>query len=336
VADDIRALSAELARDPSSLRYVELAEALRRKGHAQEALQVAIHGLGRHPDHADGYDALARIHTDRGELDQARGAWERALAIAPEHAGALKGIGFLFYRQGEVRKAREALEHALAADPSDDQARRALAMVKGEPPPPPLPITERSTLELARPTTGRLRPEDVPQLRATAGNIPALRPSAAGAARPAEPAPAPAPRASTPTAAPVVAPPVPAPGGAAERPPVFAGLEGATADILLLQQNGLVLAGGLRAPDGVDVSELAAAALAGVSGEAERTAGYLKLGAWTTIVAEADTANVVLAPVAGGAMLMVRRERSTPVGLAIRIAERAKETARRWLEGQGL
>jgi tetratricopeptide (TPR) repeat protein len=323
VADDIRALSAELARDPSSLRYVDLAEALRRKGHAQEALQVAMHGLGRHPDHADGYDALARIHTDRGELDQARAAWERALAIAPEHAGALKGIGFLFYRQGEVRKAREALEHALAADPNDDQARRALAMVRGEPPPPPLPITERTTAEMRRPS-GRLTPEDVPQLRATAGSIPAPRTSVGGT-------PVSGPRAST-----APATPSPVPAGVAERPPVFAGLEGATADILLLEHHGLVLAGGLRAPDGVDVSELAAAALAGVSGEAERTAGYLKLGAWTTIVAEADGANVVLAPVEGGAVLMVRRERSTPVGLAIRIAERARETARRWLEGQGL
>ena len=323
MADDIRALSAELARDPSSLRYVALAEALRRKGHAQEALQVAMHGLGRHPDHADGYDALARIHTDRGELEQARGAWERALAIAPEHSGALKGIGFLFYRQGEVRKALEALEHALAADPSDDQARRALAMVKGEPPPPPTPITERTTQEIERRPSGRLTPEDVPQLRATAGNIPALRPSAAGTPAPAVPAAAGPPQA-------------PVPVGVSERPPVFAGLEGATADILLLEQHGLVLAGGLRAPDGVDVSELAAAALAGVSGEAERTAGYLKLGAWTTIVAESDGANVVLTPVGDGAVLLVRRERSTPVGLAIRIAERAKDTARRWLEGQGL
>jgi hypothetical protein len=33
---------------------------------------------------------------------------------------------------------------------------------------------------------------------------------------------------------------------------------------------------------------------------------------------------------------MVRREKSTPVGLAIRITERARATAQRWLEGQGL
>lgn len=322
MADDIRTLSAELARDPSSLAYVPLAEALRRKGHVQEALQTALHGLGRHPDHADGYDALARVHTDRGELDEARAAWERALAIAPEHVGALKGLGFLFWRQGDVRKAIDTLEHALAAAPGDDQARRALAMVKGEPPPPAAPAPEAPVR-----TSGRLTPEEVPQLRATASRI--LQ-SLAGA----DPLLLPPGATQVPAAG---SPPPPAPAAAAgARPAVFAGFEGATADILLLDARGLVLAGGLRASDGADVSELAAAALAGVSGEAERTAGYVRLGAWSAIVAEAESANVVLAPLEGGAMLMVRREKSTPVGLAIRITERARATAQRWLEGQGL
>ena len=118
-----------------------------------------------------------------------------------------------------------------------------------------------------------------------------------------------------------------------ERPPVFDGLEGANADILLLDARGLVMAGGLRNDQGVDVSELAAAALAGVSGEASRTTGYLSLGDWSVIVAEAENANVVLSPVGEGALLMARRDRSTPVGLAIRIAERARGAAARWLAG---
>jgi predicted regulator of Ras-like GTPase activity (Roadblock/LC7/MglB family) len=115
---------------------------------------------------------------------------------------------------------------------------------------------------------------------------------------------------------------------------VFAGLEGATADMLLLDGHGLVMAGGLKAADGSDVSELAAAALAGVSGEASRTADYLKLGAWTVIVAEAELANVVLSPVGESALVMLRRDKSTAVGLALRIGERAKRAASQWLEAQ--
>lgn len=277
MADDVRALTAALAREPSSLVYVELAEALRRRGQLAEALQVVQHGLARHPDHADGYDAMGRVAADQGDLVLAREAWERALAIEPEHAGALKGIGFVFWRQGDLKRAEDALEHALAVNPDDQAVRKALHTVKG--------------MEWTEGTEGAERAE--------------------------------------------VAPSVPTVPTAPHRPTVFAGLEGSTADILLLDSRGLVLAGGLKASDGSDAAELAAAALAGVSGEASRTASYLKLGAWTTILAEADNANVVLLPAADGALLMVRRDRSTPVGLALRIAERARETAQRWLEGLG-
>jgi tetratricopeptide (TPR) repeat protein len=316
VADDIRSLSAALARDPASLQYVDLAEALRKRGKLDEALQVVMHGLGRHAEHADGYDCLARIHSDRGDLLEARMAWERTLAIEPEHGGALKGIGFLFYRQGDLKRATDALEHALAANPDDWGAQRAIEMIResGESSPASRPTPHAPSPEEPR----RKTPAEVPQLRATAAALRAAQIAAAMEA----PVQVPAPPASR-------LPPTQASG----LPPVFEGLDGSTADILLLDSHGLVMAGGVKS-GGQDVSELAAAALAGVSGEASRTATYLNLGSWYTIVAEAEQANVVLTPVGDGALLMLRRTKDTPVGLAVRIADRAKAAAARWLEQQ--
>ena len=340
MADDIRALSAALARDPSSLQYVELAEALRKKGKLAESVQVAMHGLGRHPEHADGYDCLARIHTDRGELPEARAAWERVLAIVPEHPGALKGIGFLFFRQGDTRKAVEALEHALAVNPGDESTKRALTVLRGDTDLQQGGSGDRGT-RVSRETRSRVsaraaEPEltsnEVPQLRATAATIPAVKDAESAFDRAAADARDAALGSSPPQPRTTTARLVSEGAEATGRPPVFAGLEGATADMLLLDAHGLVMAGGLKAADGGDASEIAAAALAGVSGEATRTAGYLKLGQWTTIVAEAEQANVVLAPVGEGAMLMLRRDKSTPVGLALRIAERARRAASTWLE----
>jgi tetratricopeptide (TPR) repeat protein len=277
VPDDIRSLTAALARDPSSLVYADLAELLRRRGQREEALRVALHGLSRHPFHAEGHDGLARIYADLGDLERAKLAWGKALEIAPDHAGALRGVAFLLFRQGDGLGAAAALEKVLAANPGDDAARRALETVRG----------------------GRR-----------------------------EPVPARAPAAAAPSAA-------AAAGAPDQRPAVFRGFDGASADILLLDQRGLVLAGGLTGEGGADVSELAAAALAGVSGEAARTAEYLGLAAWNAIVAEAETANLVVAPVGDGALLLVRRDRSMPVGLALRFAERARGAAQEWLEGQG-
>jgi tetratricopeptide (TPR) repeat protein len=300
VPDDIRSLTAALARDPASLAYAELAEALRRRNQRDEALRVALHGLARHANHADGHDVLARIYADLGDLERARLAWSKVLEIVPGHAGALKGVAFVQFRQGDAASAAAALEQALALDPSDDAARRALDNVRR-----------------------------------------ALGPSAAP---PRETVPAPAPDAAAVAAAPPEAPPPPEaqapepPRGAPParpRPAVFSGFDRATADILMLDERGLVVAGGLVASNGADVAEVAAAGLAGVSGEATRTGEYLSLGAWRTIVAEAETANLVVAPVGEGALLLVRRDRSMPVGLALRFAERARGTASAWLQGQG-
>ena len=303
MADDVRALSEVLAHDPASLVYARLAEALRRRGDVAQALQVVSQGLRRHPEHVDGLDCLGRIHADRGDLAQARDAWDRALAVAPTHLGALKGLAFALFRGGDAGGAGELLERALRVSPSDEAARRALETVRRAAAAAPAAAPE----ETARP--GEPGP---------------------GAAAPAVEAPASAAPEPPGQAAPMPAAPEPA-----QRPPVFRGLEGSTADILLFDDRGLVIAGGLAGTRGEDVSELAAAALAGVSGEATRTGEYLGLGVWRTIVAEAESANLVVAPVGEGALILVRRDRSMPVGLALRFAERARGTASTWLAGQG-
>lgn len=304
--DDIRALSATLAADPTSLVYADLAEALRRRGDIDQALRVVVGGLTRHPEHADGLDCLGRIHADRGDLVLAREAWSRALALAPDHFGALKGMGFALFRDGDAHGAVAVLEHALAVRPGDEGARRALEVV----------------------------------LRMT-GAAPAVPPAPPAAAAPTPVAPgAPPPPAAPPVEAPgaLFPEPTPVPAAAASGdalPPVFRGFEGATADILLFDDRGLVVAGGLSGARGADVAALAAAGLAGVSTEASRTAQYLSLGVWSALVAEADQANLVLTPVSAGTLLLVRRDRSVPMGLTRRVAERAQTAAAAWLERQG-
>src|SRR5215211_1642825 len=85
MADEIRRLSDDLARDPSSLVFMPLADALRRAGQVDVALRVALRGLDRHPYIADAHDVLARIHADRGDLDRAADEWEMALRLDPAH-----------------------------------------------------------------------------------------------------------------------------------------------------------------------------------------------------------------------------------------------------------
>jgi len=116
---------------------------------------------------------------------------------------------------------------------------------------------------------------------------------------------------------------------------VFAGLEGAQEGLLLLDAAGRVLGGALRNPAGDDVTDAVAAYLAGVSQEAARTAKLLGLGTWTGLATEGGQGHVHLAQPTPDALLLVVRDRATPMGRLAIVAQRAAHAARRWLEQQG-
>jgi tetratricopeptide (TPR) repeat protein len=284
MADDIRALSAQLAQDPQSLVFLRLGEALRRKGQLESATRVVMNGLERHPHLADAHDLYARILTDKHDYERAFDEWDMAVRIAPNHTGALKGLAFLYFKVGDIAQAEAHLEQARKVEPDDASIDQAIAMMhKGTAPPAP-------TAESA-------------------------------------PAPAPAPSATAPTAP-------TAPTAAFDEARVFAGLEGANEGLLLVDGAGRVLGGALRDRSGADVTDSVAAYLAGVSQEAARTAKLLGLGAWNGLSAEGQHGNVHLAHPTPEALLLVVRERGTPLGRLAILAQRATAMARRWLETQ--
>lgn len=130
MADEIRRLSEELARDPASPVYLALGEALRRGGQLDLALKVALRGLERHPHDADSHDLLARIAVDRGELERAFDEWDMVRRIAPAHLGARKGMGYVLFKQGKYAEAQTYLSEASALDGEDETVATALAMVR--------------------------------------------------------------------------------------------------------------------------------------------------------------------------------------------------------------
>jgi predicted regulator of Ras-like GTPase activity (Roadblock/LC7/MglB family) len=127
VTDDIRGLTARLADEPGSLAFLELAEALRRRGQLDAAHKVARGGLTRYPGLADAHDLMARILSDQGDLAGAFDAWASALQLDPMRTSALKGVAFLYFRAGEGAAAMEHLQRALEVDPDDVSIRQAIA-----------------------------------------------------------------------------------------------------------------------------------------------------------------------------------------------------------------
>ena len=145
MADEIRALSAQLAQDPQSLVFLRLGEALRRKGQLEQASRVAMNGLERHPHLADAHDLYARILTDKHDYERAFDEWDMAVRIAPNHTGALKGLAFLYFKVGDLAQAESHLEAARKVEPDDPSIDQAIEMMQGggrPPSPEPGPAPE--------------------------------------------------------------------------------------------------------------------------------------------------------------------------------------------------
>ncbi|HEV8148775.1 MAG TPA: hypothetical protein VGP61_01180 [Gemmatimonadales bacterium] len=258
--DDIQMLTAQLARDPSSLVFLPLAEALRQRGQLDAALAVATGGVARYPEMAGAYDLLGRIRSDRGEGDLAFDAWTTVLRLDPEHVGAHKGLAFLSFRAGEYGRCLRYLRRAVELRPHEASLRAALVRV------------ERT---------------------AGARKVPGFEQ------------------------------PVPDPLRALEADPGLA---------LLVDLRGQLLAGGMSDVAGRSAGEAVGAALAGISREAERATRLLGLGPWRRLALEGGPAHFELRTPTIDSLLLVTRPRDVPTGRLALLADRAAQTARRWLE----
>src|SRR5574341_538785 len=250
MAEEIRALSAQLAQDPGSLVFLRLGELLRRKGQIDSAHRVALTGLERHPHNSDAHDMYARILADKHDYERAFEEWDLALRIAPHHLGALKGLAFLYFKVGDITQAETHLVAAQRIAPDDPSIAQALTMVRGA--------------GHAVPRASGASPEPVAADPAAAlerdGQSAVASPAPDAAVTPLEPAPV---------------------FEELEEARVFAALEAGQEGLLLLDDAGRVVGGGLRTADGAIATDEVAAYLAGGSQEAARAAKLLGRGAWT-------------------------------------------------------
>ena len=306
VSDDIRRWSDELARSPASMVFLPLGEALRTRGQIDVALRVALRGLERHPYDADAHDLLARIYVDRGETERALDEWDAAIRCTPGHAGALKGMGFVCFNQGRIVDAERYLAEAAAASPEDDGLGMALLRVREQ-------IANANTTSAPEP-----EPEPEPEPAPAANGNGHGSTNGNGA----------------------TTNDVRAESTFAERDAhfgdprlLFADLIGvADQAALLLDEDGLVMAGQYVVSDGMDVGAEVGAALSGISDEARRAMRHLPLGDWRTIIFETAAATVVMTPAPQDGLVLVAAAPEVPSGLVRRALESVSQRAKRWME----
>ncbi len=113
-------------RDQEGQAFVALAEAYRRSGDLDQAVDLLNEGLERHPHHTSGIVVLGRVHRDRGEVSEARAAFERVVELDGENIEAIRGLGEVAAAEGAVEEARDRFQKVLELDPDDSDAMTAL------------------------------------------------------------------------------------------------------------------------------------------------------------------------------------------------------------------
>ena len=105
--------------DPTSRVFAPLAEAYRKLGRLDDAIQICREGLSHHPEFHGGRVALAKCLMEKGDMGGARVELERVIRVAPENLLAQRLMGDVAHALGDSVTALHAYKMALLLAPND-------------------------------------------------------------------------------------------------------------------------------------------------------------------------------------------------------------------------
>ena len=134
-------LEAWVADNPGSRLFTRLAEAYRRQGRLQEAVEVLERGLVLRPQEVGARQLLAAILRQLGESARAEAQLQEAARQLVAHAGVFQDLAELWESQGRseeaarARRVAQALRQEIPLVPAPERPAAA-----APPPPPPAAV----------------------------------------------------------------------------------------------------------------------------------------------------------------------------------------------------
>jgi len=131
-ASEIEKLEARYRENPKGRNFAPLADAYRKAGLIDNAIDLCQAGLEHHPDYVSGYIVLGRCLVDKKDDAAAEGVFRRVLDLDPENILALKVLAEVAERNERFDQAMEWLNRLLMADPMNGEAADGLSRVRGK------------------------------------------------------------------------------------------------------------------------------------------------------------------------------------------------------------
>jgi tetratricopeptide (TPR) repeat protein len=142
-------------RAPGSHVFAPLADAYRKLGLIEEALDICARGVSANPRYASGYVVQGKCQYDAGRAERAEESFKKVLALDPQNLVALRYLGIIRAGNGDADGARTYFEQILVLDPDDKDIRLRLELIREVSPPAAEPQVEPS---VPAPATDELLP----------------------------------------------------------------------------------------------------------------------------------------------------------------------------------
>ena len=187
---EIEKLEKRWAENPKGRNFAPLADAYRKAGELDRALELCTAGLELHPDYVSAHIVHARCLIDQKNDAGASEVFQRVLALDPENVLALKMLAEIAERGGRFDQVVGWLGRLLAADPMNGEAAEHLARAKAKAAQPAAPKSPEPV--------ARIVPETLQTAARPAPRPPAARPPSGPQRAVSTPAPAAPPPAAQP------------------------------------------------------------------------------------------------------------------------------------------
>ena len=107
--------------------FAPLANEYRKAGDPEQAIAICRAHLAQQPGHMSGHVVYGQALFDANRKEEARGVFEKALALDPDNAIVLKQLGDIAREKGESKEARHWYSRAIDLDPSDREVAAYIA-----------------------------------------------------------------------------------------------------------------------------------------------------------------------------------------------------------------
>ena len=121
--ENLKSLQVLLQQNPDSLTFARVADALRRNGRLEEAIQVCEEGVRRHPNYVTGHMVLGKCYLEKKLYDQAEKEFKRVLLYDPKYIAAHRHYGDLMKEIGWDNTYEMSYRKIFKIDPLDDNVR---------------------------------------------------------------------------------------------------------------------------------------------------------------------------------------------------------------------